>query len=60
MNTNSFFLLADDDRDDAELFNEALATINSSIQFHHVEDGKAVFEYLSDGKGSKPDVIFLD
>lgn len=60
MNTNSFFLLADDDHDDAELFNEALTTVNSSIQFHHVEDGKAVFEYLLEGKGSKPDVIFLD
>jgi CheY-like chemotaxis protein len=60
MNANLFFLLADDDRDDAELFNEALNTIDSSIQFHHVEDGQAVFRFLSNADGNKPDVIFLD
>ena len=60
MNVNLFFLLADDDRDDAELFNEALTTINSSIKFHHVEDGQAVFQFLAKANGQKPDVIFLD
>ena len=57
---NTFFLLADDDRDDAELFNEALSTVNPSIKFHHVEDGHEVFQFLLNSKIEKPDVIFLD
>ena len=57
---NKFFLLADDDRDDAELFSEALSTVNPSIKFHHVEDGQEVFQFLSTSKIEKPDVIFLD
>jgi len=55
-----FFLLADDDRDDAELFNEALSAVNPSINFHHVEDGQEVFQFLLNSKLEKPDVIFLD
>ena len=60
MQVNRFFLLADDDRDDAELFSEALSTVNPSIKFHHVEDGQEVFQFLSTSKIEKPDVIFLD
>ena len=57
---NKFFLLADDDHDDAELFNEALSTVNPSIKFHHVEDVQEVFQLLSNSNIEKPDVIFLD
>ena len=57
---NRFFLLADDDHDDAELFSEALSTVDTSIKFHHVEDGQEVFQFLSNSKIEKPDVIFLD
>lgn len=60
MQVNTFFLLADDDRDDAELFNEALSTVDPSIKFHHVEDGQEVFKFLLNSKIEKPDVIFLD
>jgi CheY-like chemotaxis protein len=60
MQVNTFFLLADDDRDDAELFSEALSTVNPSIKFHHVEDGQEVFQFLLTSKIEKPDVIFLD
>ena len=60
MQVNTFFLLADDDHDDAELFNEALSTVNPSIKFHHVEDGQEVFQFLLNSKIKKPDVIFLD
>ena len=60
MDANKFFLLADDDHDDAELFNEALTTVNPSIKFHHVEDGHEVFQFLMNSKIEKPDVIFLD
>jgi CheY-like chemotaxis protein len=54
------FLLADDDRDDAELFGEALTVIDPPVSFHHVADGQAVFKYLASGANPKPDVIFLD
>lgn len=53
------FLLADDDHDDAELFAEALESIDASVTFHHVEDGQAVFTLLNT-LGTKPDIIFLD
>jgi len=52
--------LADDDRDDAELFDEALSTINASIKFKHVDDGQQVFHFLLNSPTSKPDIIFLD
>jgi CheY-like chemotaxis protein len=60
MQVNRFFLLADDDRDDAELFSEALVTVNPAIKFHHVEDGQEVFQFLMNSKIDKPDIIFLD
>jgi len=53
------FLLADDDHDDAELFGEALESIDASVSFHHVENGQAVFAFLNT-LGTKPDIIFLD
>lgn len=55
-----FFLLADDDRDDAELFNEALVSLNPPVHFEHVEDGRGVIEFLSNPHNNKPDLIFLD
>lgn len=57
---NKFFLLADDDQDDAELFAEALSTVDSSVDFHHVQNGLAVFEYLKNPDDKRPDLIFLD
>jgi CheY-like chemotaxis protein len=55
-----FFLLADDDRDDAELFNEALISLTPPVDFEHVEDGRGVIEFLSNPQNNKPDLIFLD
>lgn len=57
---SKFFLLADDDRDDAELFGEALSSIDPPVTFEHVADGQAVFKFLSDESRKNPDVIFLD
>jgi CheY-like chemotaxis protein len=57
---NKLFLLADDDRDDAELFGEALTVIDPPVQFQHVPDGQAVFKFLSNEANPKPDIIFLD
>jgi CheY-like chemotaxis protein len=60
MTESKFFLLADDDSDDAELFKEALNSVNSSVHFEHVDDGHGVFKFLSNVNNRKPDIIFLD
>lgn len=53
-------LLIDDDRDDAELFEEILKEIDSSINFDHIEDSKKCLEKLAAQKNDLPDMIFLD
>ena len=53
-------LLADDDKDDADIFRQALQEINPSIVFCYADTGFGIFEYLNDEKNPKPDVIFLD
>jgi CheY-like chemotaxis protein len=55
-----FFLLADDDNDDAELFMEAVSSLDPPIDCFRVEDGKDVFHFLSDRANRRPDIIFLD
>jgi len=55
-----FFLLTDDDNDDAELFGDALALIDPIVDFYHSEDCQALFEFLAGTKNRKPDIIFLD
>jgi CheY-like chemotaxis protein len=57
---SKFFLLADDDVDDAELFGEALVSIEPPVEFHHVGDGEEVFHYLGKASNKRPDLIFLD
>ena len=57
---NNRVLLADDDRDDAEIFEEALQKSCPSATFHRVENGIKLFQYLNDVQNSKPDIIFLD
>jgi CheY-like chemotaxis protein len=53
------FLLADDDRDDTELFQEALASIDPGIVFHSAGDGQEAL-YKLERLHQKPDIIFLD
>jgi CheY-like chemotaxis protein len=53
-------LLIDDDRDDADLFKEALFEINSAIVFRHYEDSKAGLQLLLERQTDLPDLIFLD
>lgn len=55
-----FFLLADDDSDDAELFGEALASLDRPVRFHRVRDGEEVLSFLNDPANKRPDIIFLD
>jgi CheY-like chemotaxis protein len=53
-------LLIDDDRDDAELFKEALSEIDASIAFEHYEDSKEGLKTLLEKRNALPDLIFLD
>lgn len=54
------FLLADDDRDDKEIFCEALEAIDPSIVCYCVTNGKQVLEILGNKEFEKPQIIFLD
>ena len=54
-----FFLLADDDNDDAQLFEEALTQIHLPVTFRHLEDGQDVLAFL-EHQQELPDIIFLD
>jgi CheY-like chemotaxis protein len=54
------FLLADDDPDDLELFEEALTETVPDAQFASVENGEEVLSTLSQQGKELPDLIFLD
>ncbi len=55
-----FVLLADDDSDDRELFEEAITEINTSIQVLTVEDGLQLMKVLNEKNSPLPDILFLD
>jgi CheY-like chemotaxis protein len=57
---SKIILLADDDLDDAEMFAETLAHIDSSVKFYHVKNGLGVFDHLKQPNNQRPDIIFLD
>jgi CheY-like chemotaxis protein len=54
------FLLVDDDTDDKELFCEALGEVDASITCDYATDGYEALNKLKTGRGSLPDIIFLD
>ena len=53
-------LLADDDKDDRELFAEALASLDPSVICNEAEDGKQALEFLANEQSNPPNLIFLD
>jgi CheY-like chemotaxis protein len=53
-------LLADDDIDDAEVFQEALSRACAATTFKRFEDGAQLLEYLVSSYPNLPDLIFLD
>lgn len=53
-------LLADDDKDDCDLFKEALDELDLSARLSTVHDGEQLMHFLDTQKGSLPRVIFLD
>lgn len=57
--TSKVFLLADDDRDDTDMFREALMIIDKDIICHCATDGREALKILNE-LTENPDLIFLD
>jgi CheY-like chemotaxis protein len=53
-------LLADDDAEDRELFEEVAAGVNSNIRLDTVPDGEKLMGWLMNKHSSLPDIIFMD
>lgn len=53
-------LLADDDRDDRFLFQEALQELPLNANLRTVHDGEDLMAYLVENAHNLPDVLFLD
>ena len=53
-------LLADDDQDDCEFFQEALAGIPINTQLNIVNNGALLMEWLAKHPSVLPDFLFLD
>lgn len=54
------FLLTDDDKDDRELFSEALHSVDPNIICQGAEHGRDALRLLNSQDGEKPDLIFID
>ncbi|HKO81142.1 MAG TPA: response regulator [Chitinophagaceae bacterium] len=53
-------VLADDDKDDQELFTEALNHTEVPADVTTVENGQQLLDHLKDPEEPNPDIIFLD
>jgi len=53
-------ILAEDDKDDQELFMEAVNATKVPSDVVTVENGEELINTLKDGSGPKPDIIFID
>lgn len=53
-------ILAEDDKDDQELFMEAVNATNVPSDIITVENGEELINTLKDGSEPKPDIIFID
>lgn len=54
------FLLTDDDKDDRELFSEALHSVDPGIICQGAEHGREALRLLTGNGTEKPDLIFID
>ena len=57
---NISIMLADDDNDDREFFEEIVTEIDSSIKVKVVESGEQLMKILTAKNASLPDMLFLD
>ena len=53
-------VLADDDKDDQEIFQDALTETNIPIALATVDNGQELIDHLKDPTEPNPDIIFLD
>lgn len=53
-------ILADDDKDDQELFKEALDSADIPSEFTAVDNGQELLDRLKDDAEPDPDMIFID
>lgn len=53
-------LLADDDRDDHALFQQALEELPLSTRFETVQNGEQLMQLLFEKRTQLPDILFLD
>jgi len=53
-------ILAEDDKDDQELFMEALSATKIPSEVTTVENGEELVNTLKDGSEPKPDIVFID
>lgn len=53
-------VLADDDKDDQEIFEDALAEANIPADLKKVDNGQQLIDHLKDPTEPNPDIIFLD
>lgn len=53
-------ILADDDRDECDLFKEAVNEIDENYDLLFFSNGKALMAHLEEEDNDSPDIIFLD
>ena len=53
-------VLADDDKDDQEIFQDALSETNIPVALATVDSGQELIDHLKDPNEPNPDIIFLD
>ncbi|WP_339922081.1 response regulator [uncultured Cyclobacterium sp.] len=56
----NLLILADDDSDDCELFQDAITTINVNVRTIIFNGGIQLMNYLNDENAELPDILFLD
>ena len=57
---NLHLILAEDDRDDSDLFVGIIKKISNNIVITVTENGKQLMSYLNDESADLPDLLFLD
>ncbi|MEI7582065.1 response regulator [Runella sp.] len=59
-NRQLHLLLADDDSDDREMFQEALSEVPIAAKLTEVKDGEKLMQWLNQPAEQLPDLLFLD
>lgn len=60
MSRNRIYLIVDDDKDDQDLFTEAVHEIDKTIRCYSASDCEEALRFLKSGERRVPDLIFLD